>query len=207
MWKFSIKAQLIFAPQKRPTCPRVDCARYRYVHHDGIAFAVPYLFSWRNRTTDFSNILISKIWYRHADYKPVESLGCRICTRCESWWVSQHRRVPRSFSPTLMILKIGMIGRGQTLVYGGRTEDKTALFPMVSIWIGIGVLASPSQFSIVATSFCSSLILDTHWGGAGSSRIPSSDTYCGTRAFSEPETTAVSNYAKVPFGLSPSQFS
>jgi len=35
---------------------------------------------------------------------------------------------------------------------------------------------------------------DDHWGGQGSSRQPSSDTYCGTGPFSEPETTAVSNY-------------
>jgi len=33
-----------------------------------------------------------------------------------------------------------------------------------------------------------------HWGGAGSSGIPSSDTYRGTSAFSEPETNSVSTY-------------
>jgi len=33
-----------------------------------------------------------------------------------------------------------------------------------------------------------------HWGGQGSSGVPSSDTYRGKSAFSEPETTAVSNY-------------
>jgi len=33
---------------------------------------------------------------------------------------------------------------------------------------------------------------DSHWGGAGSSPIPSSDTYHGTKAFSEPESTAAS---------------
>lgn len=35
---------------------------------------------------------------------------------------------------------------------------------------------------------------DDHWGGEGSSAIPSSDTYRGTAAFSEPETLAVSKY-------------
>lgn len=35
---------------------------------------------------------------------------------------------------------------------------------------------------------------DTHWGGEGSSRTPSSDTYCGTGPFSEPETKAVSTF-------------
>jgi len=35
---------------------------------------------------------------------------------------------------------------------------------------------------------------DDHWGGDGSSRIPSSDTYHGTAPFSEPETKAASNY-------------
>jgi murein tripeptide amidase MpaA len=35
---------------------------------------------------------------------------------------------------------------------------------------------------------------DEKWGGDGSSRTPTSDTYCGTAPFSEPETTAVSNY-------------
>lgn len=40
-----------------------------------------------------------------------------------------------------------------------------------------------------------------HWGGEGSSHTQTSDTYCGTRAFSEPESTAVSNYvtANGPF--------
>jgi len=40
-----------------------------------------------------------------------------------------------------------------------------------------------------------------HWGGQGSSHTPSSDTYCGTAPFSEPESTAVSNYvnANGPF--------
>jgi len=33
-----------------------------------------------------------------------------------------------------------------------------------------------------------------HWGGAGSSGIPTSDTYRGTSAFSEPESLSVSNY-------------
>jgi len=33
-----------------------------------------------------------------------------------------------------------------------------------------------------------------HWGGQGSSRQPSSDTYCGTGPFSEPETKAVSDF-------------
>jgi len=33
-----------------------------------------------------------------------------------------------------------------------------------------------------------------HWGGAGSSGIPTSDTYHGTAAFSEPESFAISNY-------------
>jgi len=33
-----------------------------------------------------------------------------------------------------------------------------------------------------------------HWGGEGSSGTPSSDTYRGTAAFSEPETQAVSKY-------------
>jgi len=37
---------------------------------------------------------------------------------------------------------------------------------------------------------------DDHWGGQGSSRVPSSDTYCGTGPFSEPETTAASNFMK-----------
>lgn len=31
---------------------------------------------------------------------------------------------------------------------------------------------------------------DDHWGGDGSSKTPSSDTYCGTAPFSEPESTA-----------------
>jgi len=35
---------------------------------------------------------------------------------------------------------------------------------------------------------------DDHWGGQGSSRIPTSDVYCGTAPFSEPETTAVSKF-------------
>eukprot|EP01120_Amphizonella_sp_Union-15-10_P014818 TRINITY_DN7348_c0_g1_i3.p1 TRINITY_DN7348_c0_g1~~TRINITY_DN7348_c0_g1_i3.p1 ORF type:complete len:453 (-),score=96.70 TRINITY_DN7348_c0_g1_i3:111-1370(-) len=35
---------------------------------------------------------------------------------------------------------------------------------------------------------------DYKWGGAGSSATPSSDTYRGTSAFSEPESRAVSNY-------------
>jgi murein tripeptide amidase MpaA len=40
-----------------------------------------------------------------------------------------------------------------------------------------------------------------HWGGEGSSGTPSSDTYRGTAPFSEPESTAVSNYvtANRPF--------
>jgi len=33
-----------------------------------------------------------------------------------------------------------------------------------------------------------------HWGGEGSSGTPSSDTYRGTAPFSEPESTAISNY-------------
>eukprot|EP01111_Echinosteliopsis_oligospora_P014984 TRINITY_DN5784_c0_g1_i2.p1 TRINITY_DN5784_c0_g1~~TRINITY_DN5784_c0_g1_i2.p1 ORF type:complete len:403 (-),score=89.33 TRINITY_DN5784_c0_g1_i2:63-1271(-) len=33
-----------------------------------------------------------------------------------------------------------------------------------------------------------------HWGGEGSSGTPSSDTYRGTKAFSEPETVAISSY-------------
>jgi len=33
-----------------------------------------------------------------------------------------------------------------------------------------------------------------HWGGTGSSKTPTSDTYCGTAPFSEPEALAVSNY-------------
>jgi len=37
---------------------------------------------------------------------------------------------------------------------------------------------------------------DDHWGGQGSSRVPSSDTYCGTAPFSEPETSSVSNFMK-----------
>jgi len=35
---------------------------------------------------------------------------------------------------------------------------------------------------------------DDHWGGAGSSSNPRSETYHGTGPFSEPETTALSNY-------------
>jgi len=35
---------------------------------------------------------------------------------------------------------------------------------------------------------------DDHWGGAGSSSNPSSDTYHGTGPFSEPESKATSNY-------------
>jgi len=35
---------------------------------------------------------------------------------------------------------------------------------------------------------------DDHWGGEGSSKTPSSDTYCGTKAFSEPESSALANY-------------
>lgn len=35
---------------------------------------------------------------------------------------------------------------------------------------------------------------DDHWGGSGSSGTPSSDTYRGTKPFSEPETTAVSKF-------------
>lgn len=35
---------------------------------------------------------------------------------------------------------------------------------------------------------------DDHWGGSGSSSNPSSDTYRGTGAFSEPESTAASSY-------------
>jgi len=33
-----------------------------------------------------------------------------------------------------------------------------------------------------------------HWGGGGSSSTPTSDTYRGTAAFSEPESLAISNY-------------
>jgi len=33
-----------------------------------------------------------------------------------------------------------------------------------------------------------------HWGGEGSSRTPTSDTYCGTGPFSEPESKAVADY-------------
>jgi len=33
-----------------------------------------------------------------------------------------------------------------------------------------------------------------HWGGEGSSRTPTSDTYCGIAPFSEPESTAVATY-------------
>jgi len=42
-----------------------------------------------------------------------------------------------------------------------------------------------------------------HWGGAGSSSSPSSDTYHGASAFSEPETKAVSAFilSKGPFAL------
>lgn len=32
------------------------------------------------------------------------------------------------------------------------------------------------------------------WGGAGSSKVPCKEIYAGSRAFSEPETTAVSNF-------------
>lgn len=32
------------------------------------------------------------------------------------------------------------------------------------------------------------------WGGEGTSNNPCSDIYCGTKAFSEPETQAISNY-------------
>jgi murein tripeptide amidase MpaA len=35
---------------------------------------------------------------------------------------------------------------------------------------------------------------DDHWGGAGSSGTPTSDTYRGTAPFSEPETAALSRY-------------
>jgi len=35
---------------------------------------------------------------------------------------------------------------------------------------------------------------DDHWCQTGASKVPSSDTYCGTGPFSEPETKAVSNY-------------
>jgi len=35
---------------------------------------------------------------------------------------------------------------------------------------------------------------NSHWGGSGSSNIPTSDTYRGTAAFSEPETKAISDY-------------
>jgi len=35
---------------------------------------------------------------------------------------------------------------------------------------------------------------DDHWGGQGASHTPSSDTYCGTAPFSEPESTAVSKF-------------
>ncbi|KAI8847890.1 hypothetical protein BC829DRAFT_231388 [Chytridium lagenaria] len=35
---------------------------------------------------------------------------------------------------------------------------------------------------------------DEHWGAAGASSTPSSDTYKGTAPFSEPETKSVSNY-------------
>lgn len=42
---------------------------------------------------------------------------------------------------------------------------------------------------------------DDHWGGQGSSHTPSSDTYCGTAPFSEPESKAVASYitANGPF--------
>jgi len=33
-----------------------------------------------------------------------------------------------------------------------------------------------------------------HWGGSGSSGVPTSETYRGTAAFSEPESLAISNY-------------
>lgn len=36
---------------------------------------------------------------------------------------------------------------------------------------------------------------DDHWGTVGTSHTPSSDTYCGTAAFSEPESKAVSSYS------------
>jgi len=35
---------------------------------------------------------------------------------------------------------------------------------------------------------------DEHWGGEGSSKTPSSDTYCGKSPFSEPESRALSDY-------------
>jgi len=35
---------------------------------------------------------------------------------------------------------------------------------------------------------------DIQWGGVGSSHTPSSDTYCGTAPFSEPESSAVRDY-------------
>jgi len=37
---------------------------------------------------------------------------------------------------------------------------------------------------------------DDHWCGQGSSSNPTSDTYCGTAPFSEPETKAVSDFLK-----------
>jgi len=37
---------------------------------------------------------------------------------------------------------------------------------------------------------------DTHWGGQGASKTQSSDTYCGTGPFSEPESTAISTLIK-----------
>jgi hypothetical protein len=40
------------------------------------------------------------------------------------------------------------------------------------------------------------IIADDHWGGEGSSGTPTSDTYRGTAPFSEPESKAVSDYAK-----------
>jgi murein tripeptide amidase MpaA len=36
---------------------------------------------------------------------------------------------------------------------------------------------------------------DDHWGTVGTSHTPRDDTYCGTAAFSEPESKAVSQYA------------
>jgi len=42
---------------------------------------------------------------------------------------------------------------------------------------------------------------DNHWGGPGSSPIPSSDTYHGKNAFSEPETKAISDFIKTLKGV------
>jgi len=42
---------------------------------------------------------------------------------------------------------------------------------------------------------------DNHWCESGASKTPSSDTYCGTKAFSEPESKATADYitANTPF--------